>query len=50
MAMSEQHLLICALVDAVAFEILSLRSYALRETVVRLPETALEIVSRNTTQ
>ena len=39
MAMWKQSLLTCALTVAVAFEILSLWSYALRETMVPLPET-----------
>jgi len=43
-------LLARALTAAVAFEILSLWSYALRETMVMLPETVLNIVFRNTSQ
>jgi hypothetical protein len=35
---------------AVAFEILSLRSYAFREMMVPLPETVLKIVFQNTSQ
>jgi hypothetical protein len=34
--------LTCALATAVAFEILSLRSCALRETVTAMPETAIQ--------
>jgi hypothetical protein len=48
MALWKQMLPTCALSAAVTFEILSLwRSYALRETMVPLPETVLEIVFRN---
>jgi hypothetical protein len=46
----KQNLLTCALAAAVALEILFLWSYALRETMVPLPETVLKIVFRNTTQ
>jgi len=44
MAMWKQSLLTCALTVAVAFEILSLWSYALRETMVPLPATVLKTV------
>jgi hypothetical protein len=47
-ALWKQNLLTCALAAAVAFEILSLWSYALRETMVPLPEIVLKIVFRNT--
>ena len=50
MAAWKQILLTCALAAAVAFEILSLWSYALRETMVPLPETVLKIVFRNASQ
>ena len=50
MALWKQNLLTCALAAAVAFEILSLWNCALRETIVPLPETVLEIVFRNTSQ
>ena len=50
MALWKQNLLTCALAAAVAFEILSLWSYALRETMVPPPETVLKIVFRNTSQ
>jgi hypothetical protein len=46
----KQNLLTCALAISVAFEILSLWSYALRETMVPLPETILKIVFRNTSR
>ena len=45
-----QNLFTCSLAAAVAFEILSFWRYALRETVVPLPETVLKIVFRNTSQ
>jgi hypothetical protein len=44
MALWEQNLLTCVLTAAVTFEILSLLSYALHETMVPLPETVLKIV------
>jgi hypothetical protein len=47
MALRKQNLLTCALAAAVAFEILSSWSYALRETMVPLPEAVLKIVFRN---
>ena len=50
MALWKQSLLTCALEAAVTFEMLSLWSYALRETMVPLPETVLKIVFRNTSQ
>ena len=50
MALWKHNLLTCALAAAVAFEILSLWSYVLRETMVPLPETVLKIVFRNTSQ
>ena len=43
MALWKQTLLTCALGAAVSFEMLSLWSYALRETMVPLPETVLKI-------
>jgi hypothetical protein len=48
MALSEQNLLAHALAAAVAFQILSLCSCALRGTMERLPETILKTVFRNT--
>ena len=50
MALWKQNLLTCALVAAVAFKILLLWSYALREMMVPLPETVLKIVLWNTSQ
>jgi hypothetical protein len=50
MALGKQNLITCALVAAVAFEILSLWSYAIRETMVPLSETVLKIVFRYTSQ
>jgi len=50
MALWKQNLLTCALAAAVAFEILSLWNYALREMMVPLPETVLKIIFRNTSQ
>ena len=47
MALWKQNLLTCALAAAVTFEILSLWSYTLRETMVPLPETVLKIVISN---
>jgi hypothetical protein len=44
MALWKKNLLICALATVVAFETLSLWSYALRETMGLLPETVLKIV------
>jgi hypothetical protein len=44
MAPWKQNLLTCALAAAVAFEILSLWSCALHETMVPLPQTVLKIV------
>ena len=41
-ALWKQNLLTCALAAAVAFEILSFWSYALRKTMVPLPENSLE--------
>jgi hypothetical protein len=38
----------CETTATIALEILSLCSYALRETIVPLPETVLKIVFRNT--
>jgi hypothetical protein len=46
----KQHLLTCALAAAVVFEILSVWSYALRETMVLLAETVLNIDFRNASQ
>jgi hypothetical protein len=43
-------LLACALEAAVTFEILPLLSYAIRETMVSLPERVLKIIFRNTSQ
>jgi hypothetical protein len=50
MVLWKQYLLICVPAAAVAFEVFSLRSYALRETTVSLPETVLKIVFQNTSQ
>jgi len=50
MALWKQNLLTCAVAAAVAFEILSLWSYALHEMMAPLPETVLKIVSCNTSQ
>ena len=48
MALWKQNLITCAPTAAVTFEILSLWSYALCETMVPLPETVLKIVFQNT--
>jgi hypothetical protein len=50
MALWKQNLLTCALAAAVAFEILSLWSYALHEMMVPLPDTVLKTVFWNTLQ
>jgi hypothetical protein len=50
MALWKQNFLTCALAADVAFEILPLWSYALRETMVSLQEKILKIVFRNTLQ
>jgi hypothetical protein len=49
-ALLKKKLLIFALLAAVAFEILSLWSYSLRETMVPLLETVLKNVFQNTSQ
>jgi hypothetical protein len=48
MALWKQNLLSCLLTAAIAFEILSTWSYALRDAMVPLPKTVLKIVFRNT--
>jgi hypothetical protein len=48
MALWKQNLLTCVLTAAIAFEILSSWSYALRDMMVPLPKTVLKIVFRNT--
>jgi hypothetical protein len=50
MTLWKWNLLTLVLAAAVAFEMLSLWSYALRETMLPLPETVLKIVFRNTSQ
>ena len=50
MALWKQNLLTYALTAAVTFEILSVWSYALSETMEPLLETALKIVFQNTSQ
>jgi hypothetical protein len=50
MDLRKQHLLTRALAAAPVFEIPSLRSHALCETMVPLPETVWKIVSRKTSQ
>jgi hypothetical protein len=50
MVLWKQNLLTCALAAAVSIEMLSVWSYAIRETTVSLPETVLKTVFRKISQ